>query len=341
LPEPDETLPAAPAAAGAEPRQFAPEELLTCDSCLRANAPTRTQCLYCGAGLGAISSRSRSELPFAGTGPEANRIYIVARTGPGQAIAHSVLEQLAERLQFKPAELQAGFASCGPLPLTNASREEAAELLSELQAGGFDAFSIPVSEVETSLAARKIRALEFTATSLSALTTSPVQQLGAAWSDLSLIVSGRLQINRVEVDERQSRNSIKYLDRRELSHDESVIDLYVKSDAAWRIGATDFDFSCLGEQIGLTAFENLRALIELLLRRSGAELNDAYTRIRPLLNVMWPLETTSSKSRSRRPRASPKDVSVVTATDNTVQFDNYSRLAWGVKLAGVENPKVG
>lgn len=332
MPEPDETLPAAPAAAGVEARGFAPEELLTCDSCLRANAPTRTQCLYCGAGLRAVASVLRPEPPFATSEPEVNRIYIVARSRPGQAITHSVVDQLAERFQFKPAELHAGFASCGPLPLTSASREQAVELLSELQAHGFDAFSIPASEVETSLAARKIRALEFTETSLSALTTSPVQQLCAAWSDLSLIVSGRLQTNRVEVDERQSRNSTKYLDRRELSHDESVIDLYVKCEPSWRIGAQDFDFSCLGEHKSLTAFDNLRVLIELLTRRGGAELNDIYALIRPLLAVVWPLEMTSSKERSRRPRAGRKDVSVVTATDNVMQFNNYSRLAWNVKL---------
>lgn len=336
--ESDETLPVAPAGAPADPAGFALEELLTCDSCLRANAPTRTQCLYCGAQLGPSGSTSRLPVATAATEPQPSATYIVVRSRAGVSIAPSVVEQLAGRFQFKTAELQGGIDSCGPFPLTKAAREQALELLAEVQAHGVEAFLITASQMETTLP-RKIRALQFNETSLTALTASPVQQLRANWGDLALIVSGRLQTNRVEVDERQSRSAIKHLDRRELSQDESVIDLYAKPGLAWRLTAKEFDFSCLGEQKSLTAFDNLRALIDLFRRRSGAELNDAYTRLRPLLNVTWPLEMTSSKGRSQRPRASRKDVSVVTATDNTTQFNNYSRLAWSVRLYELETGK--
>jgi len=339
LPEADETLPAAPVAASAEPKGFAPDELSTCDSCLRANAPTRTQCLYCGAELRSKRSGLRPAA-FPDAEPESNRIYIVARARAGRSIANSVVDQLAARFQFKPAELQAGISTAGLLPLTSASREQVPELLSVLHDCGFEAFSIPASDVQTLTAARKIRMLEFTETTMSALTTSPVQQLRASWSDLVLIVLGRLQTSRVEVDERQSRSAIKHLDRRELSNDESVVDLYPKSGTAWRIGANDFDFSCLGDRKSLTAFDNLRALIDLLIRRSGAEFNDAFARIRPLLGVVWPLEISTSKGRSHRPRASRKDVSVVTATDNTTQFNNYSRLAWSVRILELQSQRL-
>jgi hypothetical protein len=249
------------------------------------------------------------------------------------------VDQLAGRFQLKAAELQAGISTAAALPLTTASREQVPQLLSELQDYGFETFSIPESELQPMLAVRKIRALEFTDPTLRALTTSPVQQLRAAWSDLALIVSGRLLTSRVEVEERQARDSVKRLDQRELTQDESVVDLYAKSGEVWRIGVSDFDFSCLGEQKSLTAFDNSRTLIELLTRRSGAELNDAYTRIRPLLAGVWPLEMTSSKGRSRRPRASRKDVATVTATDNITQFNNYSRLVWSVKLLELKNQK--
>src|SRR6266550_3691708 len=32
-------------------RSFAPEQMVRCESCLRANPPTRVSCLYCGSGL--------------------------------------------------------------------------------------------------------------------------------------------------------------------------------------------------------------------------------------------------------------------------------------------------
>src|SRR6267142_2029555 len=35
----------------ARPQSFAAAEMITCDACLRANPPTRANCLYCGATL--------------------------------------------------------------------------------------------------------------------------------------------------------------------------------------------------------------------------------------------------------------------------------------------------
>jgi hypothetical protein len=268
---------------------------------------------------------------------ESKDTYIVVRLRAGYSLADPAVLQIAERFQLKRAELQTGISTAGPLPLTITSREEVSRLLDELQAYGFETFSIQESDLQTRLAERKIRALEFTEMSLNGLTTSPVQQVRAYLSDLALIVSGRLYTSRVEVDERPSRDAVKHLDRREFTQDEPVIDLYAKSGEAWRISVNDFDFSCLGQQKSLTTFDNVRGLIELLTRRSDAELNEAYARMRPLLTAMWPLEVTTSKSRSRQPRAGRKDVSVVTGTGNTTQFSNYSRLAWAVKVLELKN----
>jgi len=122
------------------------------------------------------------------------------------------------------------------------------------------------------------------------------------------------------------------LDRRELSEDQSVLDIYLRAaDVPWRIIVNDFDFSCLGERKSLTAFDNARALIELLKERTPTDVNESYARVRPLLNAVWPLENTESQGRSRRPRAGRRDFSTVTASDNESQFNNYSRLVWYVK----------
>jgi len=292
--------------------------------------------MYCGAALRPVAALSPGLSP-AGSEPEPNQIYIVARVRGGQSIAGPVVDQIAERFRLAPAELHSGINTGAPLPLTIASREQTPGLLSELQGHGLETFSIQESDIKAQPGQVKIRALQLTGATLGVVTASPARQVSADWRDLALIVSGRLQTNRVEVDERQSGASVKNLDRRELTDDESVLDLYMKSGAAWRIGANEFDFSCLGAQKTLTAFENLRALIQLLLGRSDAELNDAYARLRPLLTRLWPPEMTSSKSRSRRPRASRKDVSIVTASDNTTQFNNYSHLLWSVKLSELRN----
>src|SRR5205823_6071286 len=113
------------------------------------------------------------------------------------------------------------------------------------------------------------------------------------------------------------------------------IDLYTQSsDAPWRIIVNEFDFSGLGERKGLTAFDNAKALIELLKERTPAELNDAYTRLKPVLAHVWPIQNTESQGHSRRPRAGRHEFSVINSSDNEEQFNSYSRLVWYLKHQG-------
>ena len=42
-------------------KSFTPDELLTCDVCSRANAPTRAACMYCGAPLTSKTTISSPE----------------------------------------------------------------------------------------------------------------------------------------------------------------------------------------------------------------------------------------------------------------------------------------
>jgi len=175
--------------------------------------------------------------------------------------------------------------------------------------------------------------LEFAESGVTAVSKNGRERVFAKWPDLSLIVTGRLLTHRVEVDERRSGSAIKPLDRREFTGDKSIIDLYsVSCEAPWRIVVSDFDFSCLAERKGLTAFDNAATLIRILMERSNAERNDSYVRAKAVLANVWPLENTTSESRSRRPRAGRKDIARVNASSNETQFNNYSRLVWYLKL---------
>jgi hypothetical protein len=145
--------------------------------------------------------------------------------------------------------------------------------------------------------------------------------------------------HRLEIDERRSRSSVKSLDRRELTEDRSVIDVYsTQGDAPWRIAVNDFDFSCLGERKSLTAFDNATVLIKILMAGGQAEMNNAYDRLKTVLAHVWPLQNTTSEGRSRRPRAGRNEISTVTASDNETQFNKYSRLVWRVKLSETQQP---
>jgi hypothetical protein len=321
---------------GAEPplKKFAPDEMLTCVECLRANAPTRAQCMYCGASLSQTAASPEVEAATADETEERNN-YVVVQGREGQSIDESGLDQLAARFRLKSEELRVALSTGAPVPLTSAASEDvAARIISEIQSPGIDGGVVSAVCLKTDVVPVNIRALEFEDGNVTAIARIGKQRLPGQLHDLQLVVTGRLLMHRVEVDERRSRSSVKPLDRRELSEDQAVVDLYLRSaNAPWRIFVNDFDFSCLGERKGLTAFDNARALIELLKECTPAEVNDSYARIRPVLTGLWPLQNTASQSRSRRPRAGRHEFSTVTASDNEAQFNNYSLLVWCVKRA--------
>jgi hypothetical protein len=313
-------------------KKFASDEMVTCDACLRANAPTRAQCLYCGASLHQTAASSEVETAAVEETAEKNH-YVVVCARDGQSIDDAAVAQLAEKFQLKPEELHVALSAGAPLPLASTfSEDDATRIISDLK--GIEMGSATVSAVTLNKddGQTNIRALEFDNDNVTAISKIGRQRLTARLNDIQLVVTGRLLMHRVEVDERRSRSAVKSLDRRELSQDQSLLDLYLNSsEAPWRIMVNDFDFSCLGERKGLTAFDNVRALVELLKDRTPAQVNDSYARIRPVLANVWPLQNTASQSRSSRPRAGRNEFSTVTASDNETQFNNYSRLAWCLK----------
>ena len=46
-----------------EPQGFAPDQMIRCDECLRANPPTRVACMYCSAPLPVTEDSARLRKP--------------------------------------------------------------------------------------------------------------------------------------------------------------------------------------------------------------------------------------------------------------------------------------
>jgi len=312
-------------------RKFAPEEMVTCNDCLRANPPTRGQCMYCGAPMNLVAASSDVETTASESSDQPSH-FVVVQVNGAESLDEVALDQLSVKFHFKPEELRAALMNVAPIPLASASTaEDATRIVSDLQSLGIERASFSAVELNGDIVPVGIRALQFADESITAISRIGKKPLSAALSDLQLIVTGRLLVHRVEVDERRSRSAVKPLDRRELSQDQSIIDLYLQSSAEpWRIIVNDFDFSCLEERKALTAFDNASALIELLKERTPATVNGSYAQVRSVLANIWPLQSTASQSRSRRPRAGRNEFSTVTASDNEAQFNNYSRLVWNI-----------
>ena len=328
----------------ARPHSFAPAEMITCDECLRANPPTRSKCLYCGGNLPVTGNAHEAQSSRETSGQidqlakVSDAYYVVLSPNQTNVVTESSLAEIASLLHLRPAELESAVGSGCDLPLSRAaSSEQAAMLADKLRALGIGVDTIREDALSLDLPGRKIRALEISDEGLAALTMNG----GAArarWDDLILMVNGRLLVNRVEVEERQRRGRPKPLDTRELFSDEPVVDLYMRSDeVGWRIASSSFDFSCLGPEKALTAFENFTALINLLrLRAPKAEVDDSYRSLRALLRNIWPLEPQTRKGEWHRTGAGKVDVSTVTTIDNEIQFNSYSRLRQRLKLRELE-----
>lgn len=332
----------------ARPHSFAPAEMITCDACLRANPPTRSKCLYCGADLPLTGNDREGQSSREATNPigqidqpasVSDAHYVVLSPNQNNVVAESSLGAIASLLHLRPTEVEIALGSGCAVPLARAaSSEQAAMLADKLHALGIAADTFREDTLRLDLAGRKIRALEISGDGLAA-TPMNGGSAGARWDDLILIVNGRLLVNRVEVEERQRRGRSKPLDTRELFSDEPVVDLYMRSDElGWRISSSSFDFSCLGTEKAMTAFENFTTLINLLrLRAPKIGVDDSYRSLRALLANVWPLEPQTRKGEWRRSGAGKVDVSTVTTIDNEIQFNSYSRLRQRLKLRELES----
>jgi hypothetical protein len=321
--------------------------MITCDECLRANPPTRTNCLYCAAVLpGTTKAKNTQLLPQPevesnGSASVSSGFYVVLAPGQIQALTEPSLTEIAAVLGLQTAEAQIA-AGCGravPLART-ATIEQATTIVGRLAPLGVAVEIFREDALKLDLPITRIRALEFTDTGWAA-TLPKGEVISREWDDLILIVTGRLVVKRVEIEERQRRGNPKPLDSRELFSDEPVMDLYTRSDeAGLRILSSSFDFSCLGTEKSVTAFENFTKLLSLLGRRAPkVEVDDKFRSQRAVLGNIWPLEPQTSKGELRRSGAGKVDVSTVTTLDNEIQFNRYSRLRQYVKLLELENER--
>lgn len=329
------------------PQSFAPAQMITCDECLRANPPTRANCLYCGALLPAAGKEPNTQPltePIAETVASASvesGFYVVLAPGQGEALSESSLTEAAVILDLKPAEVQIAVGLARPVPLARAAKIEQATMIADslVPLGiGVDIFREDTLNLDSPIT--RIRGLQFTDEGLSAVPLRG-ERISIKWEDLILIVTGRRLVKQVVVEERRRRSSAKPLDSRELFSDELLMDLYTSShDVHLRMYSNGFDFSCLGADKSITAGENFTKLLDLLgWRALNVEVDDTYRSLQAVLGSIWPLEPQTNKGEWRRSGVGKVDVSTVTTLDNENQFNGYSRLRQYLRRRELEKHK--
>src|SRR6185503_8268979 len=108
---------------------FAPEEMVRCDSCLRANPPTRTACFYCGAALPVTQTSARLRQPA---------LLSPGKSDPGYntiLIAHdqtrNSIQEAADLLKLSTEAIEKLLATTQPLPVGRTATFEESQLLAD------------------------------------------------------------------------------------------------------------------------------------------------------------------------------------------------------------------
>lgn len=330
MPKDNENIPFLGPVEPSEPQGFSPEQMIRCEECLRANPPTRVSCLYCVAPLPLTESSKQLRKPVLRQ-PEKHQLgYNNILLPTNHPVAEDVIAGSAALLKLTEENVREIFGRELPLPVARTvSRQEAELVCDRLGDLGLDSIVLADDELGSDNALKRVRAMSFDDVSVRIYQAGAAEEMEVLWTDISLIVPGRLIETRIEIKERITRKSEnEILDTSEFFRDEAVLDFYVANHAAtWRVNANGFDFSCLGNDKALIANENIGKLQRLLVARaSNAKFDDTYRSVRNLLELAWTTQPETQSSGWRRERPGKLSVGLTNTKSNESQFTRYSRL---------------
>jgi hypothetical protein len=314
----------------AAPVPFAPEQMIRCEQCLRANPPTRVNCLYCGAILPRDEANAFLRQPTLRRLEKWEQGYNTILLQPVPELNEERLLKTADLLRLSSEDLNRIFAAALPLPVARAASLDEAKLVSDrLSRVGIRCTTMPDGGAQSEQGVTKVRSMDIDATGSRLYQTRESEPRWLAWEKVQLIVVGRVISKRVEVKEQKARRSEdNILDSHEFVTDETVVDIYASDEpSTFRIGAKNFDFSCLGAKKSLTVGENINQLIALFRDyATQAEFDDSFNSVRKLLETVWPSEQQVETSGWRRERPGKVTLGTATELSNQNQFSLYSQL---------------
>jgi hypothetical protein len=218
-----------------------------------------------------------------------------------------------------------------PLPVAcTASREESELVFARLRDAGLQSITLSDDELGGSeMSVKRIKSMTIDDDVVVLQQAGTRDQTEIRWPDVVLIVTGRLFVKRVEIEERKSRRAENEIVRTsEFASDEAVIDFYTSTQPqTLRVTANGFDFSCLSSQKALIANENILRLQQMIAANApGARVDDSYKRLRHTLDLVWGSQQETQASGWRRERPGKLSVGLATINSNETQFTRYSRL---------------
>lgn len=234
----------------------------------------------------------------------------------------------ADLLKLEPATLSQIISTNHALPVARSSTRDEASLV-QRRLSGFGIETEIVADVNMTLQAGpfRVRAIEIPGDGLKVYERQGARPVDLSWSEILLLLVGRLTVQRVESRQENARKEKRIVDSSQFFTDETILDFYTAESRPLRILAKSFDFSCLGPQKGLLAEQNMATLLAVFRdKASGAVWDDSYNSVRKVLEAVWPSERSDHSAGWRRDRPGKLTRGSVTEISNEAQFQKYSRL---------------
>jgi hypothetical protein len=319
-----------------ELQPFSADQMVHCGTCSRRNPPTRINCLYCGAVLPTTETTAQLQKPALRRLEEWEHGFNIILIPTGHQLSSDRLAEISTFLKLITVDLERIFSKNLALPVARAASEVEADLITRrLAALGLATLTLPDAELISSESMVRVRSAELADDRLTSARVSGAATAEIVFSQIVLLVLGRLFVKRVEVKERKSRRSENELvNASEFFSDVAILDIHCeRQNSSWRIEANNFDFSVLGSRKGLVAGENLQALITLIREQApNAEFDDSYSSLRQALEPVWPSEQRTEAIGWQRQRPGKYSTSGAVESNNETQFTRYSCLRRYFKL---------
>lgn len=310
---------------------FDTDKLIACVGCSRMNPPNRLKCLYCGRELeinveaATLIKANLRKLELWERGVN----LILRERDP---CVKPDTERLAAFLSMDAADLSMIIDVGTPLPIARVESEKEADVLRT----GLEKFGLKCTLVkDDDLAADKppvrLGGMEINDQQLKLKDFNTGNLTDTAMADLVLIVPGSITESRVDSLEKKGfRKKAQLIEESATATDEAILDIYFRPEpTGFRVRMAGFDFSCLGEDKGLLAGENLHRLIALLKGRAqNAILVNNYAAVRQALGRVWDIESRKDSKGVQHSGFGKAQMGAIASTNNLNQFTKYSRLQW-------------
>lgn len=308
---------------------FAPTEMAACTICKRPNPPTRTNCIYCGEELEKSSHRadlSRYPGRVLEQWENGYNLIIIEKFGEIETA------NLVQILSLDKDELSLILNLDCSLPLKRVESEaEAASIKTILGESGLKCIVVSDVDLAVEKPPTRLSAVKLLANRIILHEFNSGRELELESDKLALIVTGVISKSRIDSVEkrRRSADSVVLQESATVS-DDSVVDLYFRgNEYGFRIRPIGFDFSSLGDDMGMLVRENLEKLISRLKHFGpNAVIVDNYPAVRFALGKIWEVEARTELLGMKKVGVGKSGFGSAITTNNLQQFTKYSRLQW-------------